>query len=228
MNRPDVWIVVPAFNEGPAIATILSQLTEQGYTVAVVDDGSKDDTARQVLAYPVTLLRHSCNLGQGAALQTGISYALLQPETRYIVTFDADGQHDVEDIPRLLAPLRAGTHDVVLGSRFLEPGHAIDIDKKKQALLRLAVHFTRLTTRLTITDTHNGLRAFTAAAAAQINITQNRMAHASEILEQIASGGLRYCEIPVTIRYTSYSRAKGQSVLDSVNILWDTMRMRVR
>ena len=223
-----VRVVIPAYNEGAAIDGVLAPLVRQGYAVVVVDDGSRDDTVARALAHPVAVLQHPCNLGQGASLQTGITYALAQPGTRYIVTFDADGQHAVEDIPRLLAPLQAGDYDVALGSRFLRAGLATDIPLKKRLVLRLAVRFTRLTTGLAVTDTHNGLRAFTAAAAARLNITQNRMAHGSELLAQIAALGLRYCEVPVLIRYTAYSLAKGQSVWNSVNILWDTMRMRVR
>lgn len=224
----DTWVVVPAYNEGTAITPVLTDLQKQPYNVIVVDDGSRDDTAQRALEFPVVVLRHLCNLGQGAALQTGITFALRFTTTEYIVTFDADGQHDVADVARLLEPLRAGDYDVALGSRFLREGLAIDIDTKKRMVLHLATLFTRMTTRLSVTDTHNGLRAFTASAARKIEITQNRMAHASEILEQIAALGLRYCEVPVTVRYTDYSRSKGQSVLDSMNILWDTMRMKVR
>lgn len=227
-DTSELWVVVPAFNEGPAIAGVLDQLAGLHCNVVVVDDGSSDGTAKEVLAHPVTLLRHVANLGQGAALQTGISYALRFPDTRFIVTFDADGQHDVRDIPRLLAPLKDGSHDVVLGSRFLESDSAVNMRISKRALLRSAVAFTRLTTSLGVTDTHNGLRAFTADAAARVAIRQNRMAHASDLLSQIAALGLRWCEVPVSIRYTPYSLSKGQSLLESVNILWDMVRGRMR
>lgn len=227
-SKHDVWVVIPAYNEGAAITKVLAQLAGQGYGVVIVDDGSKDDTGQQALTFPVIVLRHACNLGQGAALQTGISYVLRQPEAEYVVTFDADGQHAAAEIPRLLRPLQEGTCDVVLGSRFMQRGQAIDLAWRKRLLLQLAVAYTRLSTGLAVTDTHNGFRAFTVAAARRIAITQNRMAHASELLAQIAALGLRYCEVPVTIRYTAYSLAKGQSMLNSINILWDTMRMRVR
>jgi hypothetical protein len=144
------------------------------------------------------------------------------------VTFDSDGQHGTADIARLLDPLKAGTHDVVLGSRFAPGGDVRNIGWLKRVTLRLAVAFTRLTTGLAVTDTHNGLRALSSAAAARIKITHNHMAHASELLAQIGQAGLRYCEIPVTITYTDYSRAKGQSVLNSVNILWDILRSKIR
>jgi glycosyltransferase involved in cell wall biosynthesis len=224
----DVWVVVPAFNECTAIGATLKELTRLPYHIVVVDDGSSDDTARQALAFPITLLRHVCNLGQGAALQTGISYALGFPTVKYIVTFDSDGQHVPEDISRLLEPLRAGTCDVTLGSRFLEKGSTINIQRRKRLMLWMAVAFTKMTTGLLLTDTHNGLRAFTAQAAQRLQITQNRMAHASEILAQITHCGARYCEVPVRVLYTAYSVSKGQSIFNSINIIYDLVRGRMR
>jgi glycosyltransferase involved in cell wall biosynthesis len=149
-------------------------------------------------------------LGQGAALQTGITYAL-RAGAKYLVTFDADGQHQVEDLGRLLGPVVRGEADIALGSRFL--GAAIDMPATKRLVLRAAVAFTRVAGGIELTDTHNGLRALTAHAARKLPITQNRMAHASELLHNIVECELRYVEVPVTIRYTEWSRAKGQSHL---------------
>jgi len=224
----DIWVVVPAFNEGPVIGEVLERLAATSYNVVVVDDGSSDDTAQQAARYPVVVLRHACNLGQGAALQTGIRYALQRGRARYVVTFDSDGQHNPGEIERLVAPLRTGAYDVVLGSRFLHAGGVVNIKPQKRALLKLAVLFTRVTTGLKVTDTHNGLRALTAEGAAKIQIVQNRMAHASEILSQIAARRLRYCEVPITITYTEYSLAKGQAILNSINIMWELMTGRIR
>ncbi|NWJ47614.1 MAG: glycosyltransferase family 2 protein [Chloroflexi bacterium] len=223
-DKEDVWIVVPAYKEEAVIGLVLQNLMQTGYRVVVVDDGSNDNTAKEVLKYPVTLLRHCYNLGQGAALQTGISYALTFSTTKYIVTFDSDGQHQVQDIEKLLNPLRSGTHEVTLGSRFLEKNGTINLPLSKRIMLHLALAFSRFSTHLKLTDTHNGLRAFTTRAASKISIKQNRMAHASEILSQISDHKLKYCEIPVTIIYTDYSKAKGQSLLNSINIIWDLVR----
>jgi glycosyltransferase involved in cell wall biosynthesis len=226
--KSDTWLVIAAYNEQRVIGDVVSGLTSLPYNVVVVDDGSADATARAALQHPVFVLRHTCNLGQGAALQTGLTFALQFPQTRYLVTFDADGQHSAADVPRLLAPLRDGSYDVTLGSRFLRPGDAVNIGARKRLLLQAAVAFIKLTTGLAVTDAHNGLRAFTADAARRIVIRQNRMAHASEILAQIAALELRYCEVPVTIKYTEYSVAKGQAILDSINILWDTVKGELR
>jgi len=227
-DRSDVRVIVPAYNEGAAIGGVLGALTQSGYTVVVVDDGSTDDTVQEALRFPVIVLRHVFNLGQGAALQTGISYALRSSDTRFIVTFDSDGQHHVEDIERLLEPLRSGLFDVALGSRFLRPEDSARVPSHRRVTLGLALMFSGMTTRLRLTDTHNGLRAFSADAARKINITHNRMAHASEIIAQIATQRLRYCEIPVTITYSDYSIAKGQTAFHGVEVLWDLVRGSVR
>lgn len=220
--------MVPAYNEGAALAGVLAELTMLPYRIVVVDDGSADDTAEQALRFNVHLLKHLWNLGQGAALQTGFSYALQLPETRFLITFDADGQHSVGDLAHMVAALEAEQLDVVLGSRFANGAAAIGLPLARRVMLRLAIAFTRLTTGLRLTDTHNGMRAFTAAAARRVVITQNRMAHASEILSRIAELELRYREIPVTVRYTAYSAAKGQGGLNAVAILWDIATSRMR
>jgi glycosyltransferase involved in cell wall biosynthesis len=227
-GRSDVWVIVPAYNEGGAISDVLRMLAESGYTVVVVDDGSSDDTVQRALHFPVIVLRHLSNLGQGAALQTGITYALRSRAARFIVTFDSDGQHHVEDIDRLLAPLRSGNYDVALGSRFLRENDTAQVPLRRRVMLRLVVSLSRVATRLPLTDAHNGLRAFTADAARQIEITHNRMAHASEIVSQIAALKLRYCEVPVTITYSHYATRKGQTVFHGVDILWDLVRGNIR
>ena len=226
--RDDVWIVIPAYNEAGVIAETIGALNALPYRNCVVDDGSSDDTARLARRAGATVLRHACNLGQGAALQTGLAFALAQPATRFVVTFDADGQHEPADVPRLLEPLERGECDVTLASRFAAGGATLDMPDSRRALLRLAVSLTRRMTGLDVTDTHNGLRAFTADAARRIAITQNGMAHASEILSQIAPQKLRYREVPATVRYTAYSRGKGQPLSNGLNILWDILMERMR
>jgi len=220
-------VVIPAYNEAPAIGRVLSELCPLACRIIVVDDGSSDQTLEVAAQFPVAILRHSTNLGQGAALQTGITYALRDPAVEIIVTFDSDGQHDPAAIADLEAALRSG-YDVALGSRFMPGGAAQNIPWLKRAVLWLAVRITRRMTGMSLTDTHNGLRAFTRAAASKICIRQNGMAHASEILSQVALYGMRYCEVPVNIHYTDYSLHKGQSIWNSVNILWDILGGKIR
>jgi glycosyltransferase involved in cell wall biosynthesis len=221
MKDLSVWVVIGAYNEAAALPKVLEELTKDDPSrrLVVVDDGSSDDTSSVSSRCGAYVLSHPVNLGQGAALATGIEYAL-KSGANVIVTFDADGQMLPEDIEPLVKKVTEEGFDVALGSRFL--GACPEgLPAGRKIVLKLATVLTRLTTGLKITDTHNGVRAFKAEAAARITIAQNRMAHASEILSQIARKGMSYCEVPVTIRYTKYSRSKGQSVFNLFNILYE-------
>jgi glycosyltransferase involved in cell wall biosynthesis len=219
-----VWILIPAYNEATRLDRTLASLAGYMPRVVVVDDGSADDTSGVTAMHSVHVLRHPINLGQGAALQTAIDYALAQGAS-YLVTFDADGQHSAADIERMLAPARAGEADVVLGSRFL--GTAIDMPASRRIVLKLGVAFTRLFSGIRVTDTHNGLRVFTRAAAEKMRITHDGMAHASEILDQIRPLGLRYVEVPVTITYSDETTAKGQRSWNALKIVGQLLLGRI-
>lgn len=221
---PAVWIVIPGYNEDAVIGQTVASLARWLPAVVVVDDGSTDRTAAAAEAAGATVLRHAVNLGQGAALATAIRYALIRG-AEFIVTFDADGQHRPDDIDRLLETAWQREADVVLGSRFL--GEAANMPTSRHLLLRLAAAYTRWTTGLPVTDSHNGLRLFTRRAAEQLRVRQNRMAHASEILDWLSASDLRVVEAPVRIVYTDYSLRKGQGLFASFNILWDLWSSRL-
>jgi glycosyltransferase involved in cell wall biosynthesis len=215
-----IFVIVPAFNEREIIVSTVQRLIGAGYSVVLVDDGSTDGTADLVADLPLYFLRHSINLGQGAALQTGMTFAL-QNGAEIIVHFDADGQHQVEDIEMLMRPLREGEADIVLGSRFLRERDISAVPRKKRVLLRAAVFVNWLTTGLWLTDAHNGLRALTCESAKKIHLSENGFAHATEILGEVSRAHLRYVERPTSISYTDYSKAKGQPVWNAFNIVVD-------
>ena len=215
-HRQNIWVIVPAYNEAGRLGSTLIALLARYPNVVVVDDGSTDDTRAIALEHRTCCLRHRFNCGQGAALQTGMEFALGEG-AQVLVTFDADGQHCVEDIVKLLEPIQSGRADVVLGSRFL--GSAIGLPWSRWLVLKVGVLFTRLFSRIEVTDTHNGLRAFSRSAANKIKITLNGMAHASEILDQIKHHDLRCCEVPVTIRYSEDTLYKGQSSWNGLRIV---------
>jgi polyprenyl-phospho-N-acetylgalactosaminyl synthase len=223
-DRRRTWVVVAAYNEATVIAKVAADVQTAGYSLVVVDDGSQDGTADAAAAAGAIVVRHPINLGQGAALQTAIEFALARG-AEIIVTFDADGQHRASDIAGLVEALAQHGADFALGSRFL--AHSTNAPKSRQLVLKAATWFTRLTTGLRVSDTHNGLRAMTRRGAATIQLRQNRMAHASEILHQIASSGLKYVETPVTIEYSAYSLAKGQKLSDAFMILVDLFARRL-
>ena len=217
-RKPGLWVVVPAFNEAGSIANVLRGLGAHAPRIVVVDDGSSDRTSEVALDMRAVVVRHSVNLGQGAALQTGIDYALAR-NASHIATFDADGQHDPATIEKMLSSLEAAGADVALGSRFLEG--TPDMPAVRRFVLRLAVRFTRFQTGLQLTDAHNGLRLLTRAAAKRMHIRQPGMAHASEILATVARERLHYVEVPTKVRYSAYSLAKGQRLANSIKILFD-------
>lgn len=219
-----VWVVVPAYNEGPVVAVTVRDLLACFANVIVIDDCSADASGQLALESGAHVARHPVNLGQGAALATGIAYALRQG-AEAIVTFDADGQHRAADARAMVHRLDEAGVDVVLGSRFLR--HTEGMSAGRRQLLRLAILFTRLTTRLSLTDAHNGLRVLSRHAAQTIRIRQNRMAHASEILEQIALHKLSLIEAPCSVVYTDYSRAKGQRWTGAFAILADLLARRL-
>lgn len=212
------YVVIPAYNEGRVLQGVLGSVCKTFPKVIVVNDGSSDDTSNLLRGLPVTAVTHHLNLGQGAALQTGITSAL-ERGARYIVTFDADGQHRVEDALAGLALLADGNCDAVCGSRFL--GLTSNIPAIRRLVLRAAVRFTNVTTGTRLTDAHNGLRVLSRKAASCLAISQSGMAHASEIISQLARHRIVVREVPVKINYTEYSLAKGQSSLNFINILLD-------
>jgi glycosyltransferase involved in cell wall biosynthesis len=217
----DVWLVIPLFNEAQVIGDVIRNARESFPNVVVVDDGSADDGAHEAASAGAVVVRHPVNLGQGAALQTGFEYALSRPTMRWAVTFDADGQHQVDDVLVMLEKARSEHLDVVFGSRFLDD--RTEAGFLKRLVLKTAVGYTNLSTGTRLTDAHNGLRVLSREVVSRVDITQNRMAHASELVAQIGDMGVRYGESPVHILYTDYSRSKGQSLWNSVNILADLM-----
>lgn len=220
-SREDVCVVIPVFNEASVVTDVVREVRAVYPLVVCVDDASTDTSAAQVRLASAALVRHPFNLGQGAALRTGLEFGLRHTGAKYFVTFDGDGQHDVADVAGMLRLLEAGDAEIVFGSRFLDD--RTQLTRSKRLLLQAAVRYTRISTGLSLSDTHNGLRAFTREVAEALDLTMNGMAHASELLSIVASRKFRYAEAPVHIRYTDYSRGKGQPLLNSINILFDTI-----
>ena len=215
----DTWVIIPLYNEEQVIGNVIAEVLTAFDQVVCVDDGSSDRSAEVAARAGARVVRHPLNLGQGAALQTGFEYALSDPAMKYVLTFDADGQHQVADALGMIERLRAGEAEVVFGSRFLDERSKPSFVKK--LVLRAAVGYTNATTHTRLTDAHNGLRAIDRHVLGQLKITQNGMAHASELVAQIGASKASYVEHPVHILYSDYSRAKGQSLWNSINILAD-------
>ncbi|MGE2817611.1 glycosyltransferase family 2 protein [Mycobacterium heidelbergense] len=215
-----VWIVIPAFNEAAVIGEVIGDVRSVFDNVVCVDDGSADDTGEIARRAGAHLVRHPINLGQGAAIQTGVEYARTQPGAGVFATFDADGQHRVKDVAAMVERLRAGDVDVVIGTRFAAPQGSRP-PFVKRIVLRTAARLSRRGRRLGLTDTNNGLRVFNKTVADGLNLTMSGMSHANEFVMLIAENHWRVAELPVEVLYTEYSKSKGQPLLNGVNIIFD-------
>jgi len=220
-----IWIVIPAYNEERSIGRVVGELRRAGYNnIVVVDDGSTDNTSVEAEKQGVVVLRHMINRGQGAALRTGTEYAL-KHRAEFIVHFDSDGQHRVEDLEAMLSPVIRGEVDVTLGSRFLRKTR---IPLSRRILLKGSVIVQWLFYGVRLSDAHNGFRVFNRSAAQRVRIDSDRMEHASEIVEKIVKKRIKYKEVPVTIRYTGYSMRKGEgSVIGALRILFKMLIRKI-
>jgi len=221
-----IFIIIAAYNEARSISSVIKGLRKAKYTnIVVVDDCSQDTTYNVAERAGAVVLRHMVNRGQGAALRTGIEYAL-EHGAGICVTFDADGQHRIEDLPAMLKPVLSGKFDVALGSRFMKKRGNIPLRRK--LTLRIAVLVQNIFYGIHLTDAHNGFRVFSRKAAQAINITCDRMAHASEIAEQIHTHNLRYKEVPIIIKYSKETLEKGHgSFGQGIRVFFDMLMKKL-
>lgn len=220
-----VAVVVPMFNEATVVGPVIDSLVDRFDLIVCVDDGSIDASGIVAAACGAVVLRHPVNLGQGAALRTGFEYLLTRPDIQHVVTFDADGQHDPDDAQAMVRVAQATGVHAVLGTRAHE--RPAGQPWLRRYVLRAGLLVSKVTTGLELTDTHNGLRVFSRFAVSVLVFRQRGMAYASELESLIARHHLAWIEHPVTITYSSYSRAKGQRNLNAFNILYDMIAARL-
>ena len=220
-GNEDVWVVVRCYNEASVVGTVITELNEFFQNVVGVDDGSSDGSDAVMRSCGARVVRHSINLGAGAALQTGIEFALKDAQMRYLVCFDADRQHRVADARAMVDHVRLTELDVLIGSRFL--GGKQEIPLSRRWILLAGRFFERVTSGVSLTDAHNGLRVLSRRFLSDVELTAADMSYASELLVAIRRSGMRFAEFPVEIRYDEYSLAKGQKSINSVNIAMDTL-----
>ena len=205
----DVYLVVPAFNEEKTVSQIIEGIAENGYNVILVDDGSRDKT----LDLAIGVVSHVINRGLGAALKTGMVVAL-NKGAKYIVTFDADGQHEIGDIPKVCKPLQDGEADVVIGAR---PFEDMPISKSFANLIMNALTFIFYGRK--VKDSQSGLRAFTSHAADVINIVSRGYGVSSEFIKEISDKNLKLAEVTITTIYTPETQNKGTDAIVGLRIL---------
>ncbi|MDD3793702.1 MAG: DUF2304 family protein [Candidatus Gracilibacteria bacterium] len=222
----DEVFLIPCYNESKVIKKTIENIIDSGYkNILVVNDGSKDNSREILNSFQdkIILLNHLKNRGQGAALETGFEYIRRYGDIKYIITFDADGQHDIVDYVEMKRVLETENNiGIILGSRFLEEAKT-NIPLKRKIVLKLGILFTFFVSKIHLTDTHNGYRVIRKNILDDIIITQDGMTHASEIIDIISSKRIRYKEMPVNIIYTPYSVAKGQNSSNAFSIVIRTI-----
>lgn len=219
-SHKSTYIVIPAYHEATVIGEVIRDIRSAGYgNIIVVDDGSTDDTSKQAKAAEAIVLRHKLNRGKGAATKTGIEAAKLL-HADIIVTMDGDGQHDPEDIDRLVKPIRENRCDVALGTRLKNPA---GMPWYKIWHNRIGNIITWYLYGLYVTDSQSGFRAYSRHAAELINTRTDRYEYDSEVIREIYAYRLKYREIPIKVRYTEYSMGKIQK-----QGFWNGMRTLYR
>lgn len=213
-------IVIPAYNEEQIIAQTISSLQNTSIHpnphILVIDDGSQDQTFQTAKKTGVKVLKHSLNRGLGGALGTGLEYARRQGYD-LMVTFDADGQHDPKDLQKVIKPILNLKADVVIGSRTISQQGKIPPDR--QIIIKLSNLLTFLLFRQKTSDSLSGFRGFSKKAIQKIHIRTEKMEVSNEFFAEIKRHKLNLKEVPIKIIYTKYSRSKGQSNLNSINIV---------
>lgn len=217
----DVFVVIPFYNEGKILTKVVRELKIFFQNIICIDDGSERDHEIYSKKLNIYLLRHPINLGQGAAIQTGINFAL-KKKAKIIISYDADGQHSSKDAISMVWHLIKNNLDLVQGSRFLKATR-VKIPIIRKIILKFAILISNYFDNTKLTDTHNGLRVFNAKFAKKINIVNNRMAHPHDINNLISKWKFKYNEFSTKIKYTKYSMQKGQKNLNSINILFDIL-----
>jgi polyprenyl-phospho-N-acetylgalactosaminyl synthase len=215
-KQKKIYIVIPAFNEAGSIGKVIDDLFFYGYKkIIVVDDASTDKTSEAVKPFNVFIIKHPVNMGPGAAIKSGIDFALLDG-AEIIVTFDADGQHLAKDIHNLVEPIISNKVDITLGNRFLNKTSKVPIFKT--IILKAGALLMFLMYGVLSSDSHNGLKAISRSAALKIDIRSNGWEYCSEVIEEIMLKKIKYQEVPVTVKYTDYSIKKGQKIYNSFYI----------
>ena len=226
MPNSTAVFVIPAFNEDQVIIETIAPIIDAGFMVVCVDDASEDNTGKKALEAGAIVVKHLINAGQGAALQTGFDFILqsssLFKNTSYVVTFDADGQHSLQDIENFFEAFESSPEvDVVLGSRFLSL--KFKGSRLKKLILRTSAYLSQYTLGLKLTDRHNGYRVIRMEKLKLFQILSPGYDHADEFLHIISKHGLRFIEVPTDVRYTDYSVAKGQPLINGFKILFDRL-----
>jgi len=212
-----IAVVIPSYNEGQKLQSVLENLQSSNYDIIVVDDGSNDNTSQLLEKHSIYHTKHNANLGQGAALKTGTNIAR-KMGVDIVIHFDADGQHRLEDLKKIIKQFELNTElEVVLGSRFLD--NKTQFTKLKKVILRIAKIFTKSFLQLEFSDPQSGLRGIKISALDKLDWQSDDFRHCTEILNLIKINKLNFQEIPIIVNYDKYSQTK-KSIMPQIMMGW--------
>lgn len=217
-----VAILIPVFNEEKMIEKVITDLSKSFKNIIVVNDGSTDSSRKILEKMNVTVLNHSINLGQGAAIFTGFRYIENLENIEAVVTFDADGQHSIDDAKAFAEEILSCKEDIIFGSRFIR--NKSNLPSIKKFVLSIVILFTNILSKINLSDAHNGLKAIKKDVLKKIDISIDKYGFESQIIHQVSKKKLSYKEMPTNIIYTSYSKNKGQKLINGLLILEDLIK----
>lgn len=224
-----VAVIIPAYNEGLVIGDVIKKARRSfkysayDIEIIVVNDGSSDDTAQKAGNAGATVINHIINTGAGGATATGIHYAN-QRGFSMAATMDADGQHDPDDVLRGLQEMEKSDTDLIIGSRLIDPEGMSRLKVLGNKGLSL---ITYLLFGINSTDSQSGLRIYSARALQSLRWEAHGYEFCSEMLWRAKQAKLQVKDYPIKAIYTAYSKAKGQSNWNAINILKSLLRQRI-
>lgn len=219
--QPRITAVIPAYNEEKTIAWVVEGARRHVATVLVIDDGSGDGTTQQAMSAGAMVIRIPRNQGKGNALSIGLTTAAMNGGD-IVVCLDADGQHDPNDIPRIVQPIIDQKADMVIGSRFLQTESKNLIPMHRRLGQNVLTYATNLGNTIKITDSQSGYRAFRKEVLRSFDYEESGMGIESEMVRNAGRMGLRIEEVPIIAKYegletsTFNPGSHGMSVLSTV------------
>ena len=215
-----ITIGIPAYNEEKSIALIITKLKKITDSIIVCDDGSSDMTAEISKNLGATVISHKKNMGYGVAINS-IFQKSKELNVDLLVTFDADGQHRVEDIQKVIEPIKNNVADLVIGSRFLDKKS--DVPNYRKIGIKVITKVTNASMRKKLTDSQSGFRAYNGQVLSQISPSDMGMGISTEILIKSSSKGLRIMEVPITILYSGNTPTHNP-VSHGTSVLFSTIK----
>lgn len=226
-DRKQTYVIIPAYNEETRVRPVIEAIVDMGFKIILVNDGSSDgtlDVLKDVqMKYPenIFIYSHVINRGVGLAMQTGFE-AVLKHNPKYIVNIDADGQHSVDDLERVLEPLIAGRAEAVIGVRSLS-----DMPKSKNFGNSVMNILTHIFYGVNVSDSQTGFRALTRSALDKISINAQGYLISSEFIREINDNNIPFEEVTIETIYTPETQAKGTNYKVGIKILFTMIRHKL-